>query len=243
MAVNFPIRRAVDGIARRIWPPSCLACGLPGDPAADRDLCAACHAALPRQPNACRTCALPLPPGEIAVRCSACLRRGDAPLTRVHAAFAYAAPLDRLLPRFKFSQSLACGRLASNLMADALRRQAPDRPDALVPIPLHRERLRTRGYDQALELARPLARRLALPILSGWLQRRHATQAQSRLDKAGRHANLRDAFEVRGHRPLPAHVALIDDVMTTGATLEAAARCLRAAGVQRVDAWVCARVA
>ena len=243
MAVNFPVRRVVDGIARRLWPPNCLACGLPGDPGADRDLCPACHAALPWQPDACRRCALPLPMGETALHCGACLQRSEPPLARVHAAFAYAAPLDRLLPRFKFSQSLACGRLASRLMADALRRQAPDRPDALLPIPLHRERLRARGYDQALELARPLARELDLPLLSGLLQRRHATQAQSRLDKAGRRANLRDAFHVHARTALPAHVVLIDDVMTTGATLEAAARCLRRAGVRRVDAWVCARVA
>ena len=243
MTVNFPILALVDGIARHVWPATCLACGLAGDPARDRDLCPACHAALPWQAKACRRCALPLPAGETASICGACLCRPEAPLTHVHAAFDYAAPLDRLLPRFKFNQSLACGRLASALMADALQRQAPDRPDALLPIPLHRERLRMRGYDQALELARPLACRLGLPILSGQLARRRATQAQSRLDKADRRANLRDAFHVRPGCTLPAHVALVDDVMTTGATLEAAARCLHAAGVRRVDAWVCARVA
>ena len=98
-------------------------------------------------------------------------------------------------------------------------------------------------YDQALELATPLARALRLPLLANALLRRKTTTAQSRLDAAARQRNLRDAFVVAGNACLPAHVVLVDDVMTTGATLHAAARALRAAGVSRVDAWVCARVA
>ena len=104
---------------------------------------------------------------------------------------------------------------------------------------LHVSRLRLRGYDQTLELARPLARRLGLPLVTG-LRRVRATAAQSELDAATRRRNLRNAFVAAGS--LPAHVALVDDVMTTGATLQAAARALRRAGVERVDAWVCARV-
>ena len=108
-------------------------------------------------------------------------------------------------------------------------------------MPLHRTRLRSRGYDQTLELARPLARMLGLALDTGLLTRRRATQAQSRLDEAARQRNLHGAFAVRAG-PLPAHVALVDDVMTTGATLRAAAQALRDAGVQHVNAWVCARV-
>ena len=117
-------------------------------------------------------------------------------------------------------------------------------PQALVPVPLHRGRLRRRGYDQALELARPLAtragsaaaRRAAAPLQG------HPAP-QSRLDADARGRNLHGAFARRAGAALPAHVALVDDVMTTGATLHAAAKALRAAGVARVDAWVCARVA
>ncbi|MCR6495193.1 hypothetical protein LJB71_02315 [Thermomonas sp. S9] len=104
-------------------------------------------------------------------------------------------------------------------------------------------RLRRRGYDQALELARPLARALGLPLRTDLLQRGRATAAQTRLDAAARRRNLQGAFAVRARAPLPAHVVLLDDVMTTGATLHAAAAALRAAGVARVEAWVCARVA
>ena len=238
--VNFSWGSLVDHVLRQAWPPSCLACGLPGDGDSDRDLCPACLAALPWNLHACRRCALPLPPHDAGMACGECLSRAS-PLETVRAAFAYTAPLDRLLPMFKFHQSLATGRLLSGLMADTLIGAAV--PDAvLVPIPLHRARLRQRGYDQALELAAPLARRLHLRCDPTLLSRPKATAAQSRLDKTARRRNLHGAFSVRGPGALPARIVLIDDVMTTGATLEAAACALRAAGATRVDAWVCARV-
>ena len=171
--------------------------------------------------------------------CGDCQRR-PPPLHATHAALRYAAPVDRLLPRFKFHRDLAAGRLLAELMA---ARFAPlPRPDALLPVPLHHGRLRHRGYDQALELARPLAHALALPLLPGALRRVRATRPQSELDAAARARNLRGAFRADESVPLPAHVVLVDDVMTTGATLYAAARALRRAGVKRVEAWVCARV-
>jgi len=230
----------VDGrlprLLQALWPPRCLVCGERGHGA--RDLCPDCAQALPCLRIACPTCALPLPAP--APACGACLRR-QPPLAAVHAAFAYARPLDRLLPRFKFHGDLAAGRLLSQLLADASA--AWPRPDALVPIALHATRLRQRGYDQALELARPVARRLAIPVRADLLARRRATAPQSaQSDAAARRRNLRDAFVVPAGATLPAHVALVDDVMTTGATLHAAAHALRRAGVARVDAWVCARV-
>lgn len=102
--------------------------------------------------------------------------------------------------------------------------------------------MRERGYDQALELARPLARALALPLCADRLVRHRATAAQSELHADARKRNVARAFGIAGTESLPAHVALLDDVMTTGATLHAAARTLRAAGVKRIDAWVIARV-
>lgn len=115
-------------------------------------------------------------------------------------------------------------------------------PPVLIPIPLHRGRLRERGYDQALELAKPLARCLDLPLQAQALMRVRDTTAQSRLDARQRRRNLRDAFAWNRDVAMPPHVVLIDDVMTTGATLHSAARALRRAGAVRVDAWVCARV-
>jgi ComF family protein len=227
--------------ARLLWPRQCLACDEPGQ--AGLDLCAACAAQWPRPPCACPGCALPLPePG----LCGPCLRRRQpgrrrSPLEAVRATCLYAAPADRLLLRFKFHRDLAAGALLAQLMAQAFAGQP--RPGALVPVPLHRARLRRRGYDQALELARPLATALELPLLENVLVRTRATGPQSELGRADRRRNVRGAFCVPGVPVLPAHVVLVDDVMTTGATLDAAARALRQAGVGRVEAWVCARAA
>jgi len=242
-AVNQIPPRPVDGGWRR-WlctllhgalPGRCLVCREPG--AAGRDLCRDCTAALPWMPHACTRCAQPLPTGDPV--CGACLRR-PPPLDAVIAAFDYGFPVDRLLPRFKFHRDLAAGALLGDCLARATTFAA--RPDALVPIPLHTARLRERGYDQALELARVLARRHDLPLRTDLLRRVRATSPQSRLDANARRRNLRHAFAVHRLPEAPAHVVLVDDVMTTGATLHAAAHALRRAGVQRVDAWVCARV-
>ena len=235
LAVNFAVRPVVDGLGRLLFRSRCLLCGESGD--AGRDLCRACAATLPWNRSACARCALPL--AIAADACGHCLRH-PPPIASTRAAFVYGFPVDRLLPRLKFHDGLGAGRLLSGLMAEALA--DADRPDALMPVPLHRARLRQRGYDQALELAKPLARELRLPLRDGLLHRRKATAPQSRLDARARRRNLRSAFEVRPSPTLPAHVALFDDVMTTGATLHAAALALRRAGVQRVDAWICARV-
>ena len=218
-----------------LFAPRCLVCGEMGMPG--RDLCADCHARLPWLAAACRRCALPLPQAGV---CGDCLQH-PPPLAAVQAAFDYRHPLDRLLPRVKFHRDFAAGRVLVQCMAEAFA--ALPRAGALVPIPLHRARLRHRGYDQTLELAKPLARALRIPLLADALHRRKSTTAQSRLDAQARQHNLRDAFSVETRRALPSHVVLFDDVMTTGATLHAAARTLRDAGVARVDAWVCARVA
>lgn len=225
----------VDAPLRWLFAPRCVACGDPG--LHDRDLCAACRADLPRQGPACTRCALPLPePG----LCVACLQR-PPPLDAVHAAFGYAFPVDALLPRLKFHRDFASGRVLAQHMAE--RFAAMDRPQALVPLPLHRRRLRRRGYDQALELAKPLARALDVPLHTDLLRRIRATSAQSRLDADARKRNMKGAFAVAEGASIPQRVTLFDDVMTTGATLHAAAQALRKAGVARVDAWVCARVA
>lgn len=200
------------------WRPRCLGCGEAGQ--GGHDLCPGCRASLPWCRPACGG--------------------GAPPLRMVVAPFLYAAPLDRWLPRFKFHRDFAAGRLLSQLMLETC--VAAPRPAALVPVPLHRARLRQRGYDQALELAKPLARALGLPLRIDLLLRRRATAPQSELHAGERRRNLRDAFAAGGGVEMPAHVALVDDVMTTGATLQAAAEALRRAGVARIDAWVCARV-
>lgn len=239
--VNRIATSRVDGwltrLGRLLYPARCPICREVADEASG--LCTACAARLPWLGAACERCALPLMEMQLADgACGHCLQRAP-PLRFVQASFLYGFPLDRLLPRFKFHRDLACGRLLSQWMLPAC--VAAPRPHALLPVPLHATRLRERGYDQALELARPLARALDLPLRAD-LVRMRATAAQSSLDAGARRRNLRGAFVVDARRPLPEHVALVDDVMTTGATLHAAARALHRAGVARVDAWVCARV-
>lgn len=246
-----PIRSAaVEGrlarLGRGLWPPRCLVCGERG--ANGRDLCRDCDRALPWNHCACPRCALPLPLP--AAACGRCLKRPSA-LDAVRAAFVYSAPLDRLLPRLKFHDDLAAGRLLAALMLDDPKHPlAVPIPDdareppstALIAVPLSRARLRQRGYDQARELARPLARALGLPLADGELRRLRDTPPQSNLGALARRRNLRGAFAAEFRAAPPARVLLVDDVMTTGATLHAAAAALRRAGVARVEAWVCARV-
>lgn len=224
--------RAMSWLALQALPLRCLVCASPGNDGLD--LCAACHADLPWNDHACPLCALPLPPDEPAAACGACLREPPRQVAAA-ATFLYAPPIDRLVLRFKFHQDLAAGRLLSQLMLQAV----PDfAQHPLLPMPLHGRRLRERGYDQARELARPLARDLKLPLWNG-LCRSRATMAQSTLDAEARRQNLRGAFAVQAAPP--PRLTLVDDVMTTGATLDAAVRALRRSGLREATLWVCAR--
>jgi ComF family protein len=232
--------REVDGWIDRgllvLLPPRCLLCG--GRGAGTRDLCAGCAADLELNTPCCPCCALPL--ATPAPACGACLARAP-PFASAWAPLRYGHPLDLLEARFKFHADLAAGRVLAEHLAECAARDRPASPSLLVPVPLHVTRLRERGYNQALELARPLARALGIPLRHDALLRTRATPAQTGLDAKMRRRNLRGAFAVAADFAWPDHVALFDDVMTTGATLGEAARTLRRAGVARVDAWALAR--
>lgn len=236
MAVNRITALAVDGVRRLerlLLPPRCLLCGAA---AGDDALCTACRNELPRNALCCARCAEPL--AQPAPLCGQCLRRAP-PWDAAWAPFRYTWPLDALDARFKFGADLAAGRaLAAQWCA-----QPPPGPlpAALIPVPLHVSRLRRRGYNQALELARPLGRALDVPVLPAALLRTRATAAQTELDRTARRRNVRGAFAVARAASLPAHVVVLDDVMTTGATVAECVRVLKRAGVARVDVWALAR--
>jgi ComF family protein len=227
--------------------PCCLACGLA---TGQRGLlCAGCRRDLPfLAPATCRRCALPLVAAQTgpadgddpaAGVCAACCTSAS-PLQRVVAATAYAFPVDALVRQLKFSGRLpVAGTLASVLLEQVQQLPAGERPQALLPVPLHAQRQRERGYNQAEMIARPVARALGIPLRNDALQRTRATSAQSGHDLRARQMNLAGAFAVTA--ALPAHVAIVDDVMTSGSTLRAVAGTLAEAGVTRVDAWVVAR--
>jgi len=221
-----------------LYPPTCVLCG--GRGAADRDLCAGCAADLPRNGNPCRRCAEPLPvgapPGSL---CGHCLRSPPA-FDLCRAPYLYAPPADWLIGRLKFRAHLAHGRVLGALLGDHLADLAVPRPELIVPMPLHRARLRERGFNQAIELARPLGRRLGIPLALDLVQRVRPGRPQSGLEKSRRRANVRGAFAVQ--RSLEArHLAIVDDVLTTGASAGELAGTLRRAGAERVEVWVVAR--
>jgi len=238
-SVNPKLPIKVDGIRKMLtWsllPAHCLLCEQAG--MGDIDLCEACWRELPNNPLACSRCALPM--AAPAPACGFCINRDPAFTTTV-APMQYQIPISTLVPRLKFHQDLAAGRLLAELFCR--KTTIIDRPDVLVPVPLHAKRLRQRGFDQALELAKMIAKHKDLPLRSDLLIRARNTAAQSYLDATQRRYNLKNAFVASQH-VMPGHVALIDDVMTTGATVHECAKVLLKAGVKRVDIWVIARVA
>jgi ComF family protein len=227
------LTRWIAAAGRFVLPPRCLVCAEHGHEA--RELCRACYVALPRNLACCGRCALPLP--SPVPECDRC-QVESRPWGDLWVPFEYGWPLDSLEARFKFGGGLAAGRVLADAWID--EGPPPSLPELLLPVPLHVRRLRSRGYNQALELARPLGRRYRIPVAHDVLYRARSTEAQSELDAAARLGNVRGAFAVR-RVPSQKHVAIVDDIMTTGATLVECTKALLAVGVERVDVWALAR--
>jgi ComF family protein len=220
----------------QVFPVRCRLCLATGS--GELDLCVACRADLPWLPTVCERCAAPLPAGaEDSGVCPAC-RATPPALARCHALFGYQAPVAQWIQDLKFNGDLTAGRLLGQLLA---ARAADIFPTTalLLPVPLHPDRLRQRGYNQAQEIARPLLRR-GFQRYRGDCRRTRHTEAQSGLPAVHRHHNMRGAFSV-GPDLAGQHILLVDDVMTTGATLNELASTLKAAGAWRVEACVIAR--
>ena len=197
-------------------------------------LCAACDADLPRLgPELCPRCALAAPAGAV---CGRCLTQPPA-YDATHAALAYAFPADVLVQQLKFHGELALAPLLGELLAARL---FGNNVGYVVPVPLSAERLRSRGYNQALEIARHLARATGTRLAPDLCERTRDTPAQMELSLPERIRNVAGAF----HCPRiieGASIAVVDDIMTTGATLEEIAATLKRAGAARVVNWVVAR--
>jgi ComF family protein len=202
-------------------------------------LCAACDADLPRlAPALCPRCALASPGSAVCGRCLAQAPRYDGTV----AALAYAFPADVLVHALKFRGELALAPLLARLLLERLQAPggAPGRVDCVVPVPLSGSRLRSRGYNHAAEIARPLAEALRAPLELALCERRRDTAPQFELPWAERGRNVRGAFAAS--RSLAgASIAVVDDVMTTGATLDEIAATLKQAGAKQVVNWVVAR--
>lgn len=234
---DFAPRTRFEQLSFRVWPGRCTLCGQPSDLALD--LCSACLGDLPFNQPACRRCALPL--RHETVLCGACFAK-PPPFARAHAALRYEIDVQTLVTRLKFERNLVAGRLLARLMSGTLRSAYANDPlpERLIPIPLSARRLLRRGHNQAAVLARHLQRELGIPVLYDVLRRVRHTPPQAGQSRGARLRNLRGAFALH-RQPPSAPLALVDDVMTTGATVRNVARLLLAAGVPEVHVWVAAR--
>lgn len=202
----------------RLLQPDCAFCGLPRLPTIP--LCAGCYTDLPWLAHQANH---PLP---------------DTLATL--SAFAYHPPVSSLLLQLKFGKNLRTLATLGELTAQGILPQIPAVPDAILPVPLHRSRLREREFNQAVELARPLAAKLRVPLLLHEVTRSKATQRQTELTLEQRQQNVQHAFVVNKTLRYR-HIAIVDDVITTGATVGALVKLLVSQGVEQVQVWSCAR--
>ena len=221
--------------------PACAACGALLDAPSAGPVCAACWAAiLPITPPVCERCGDPLPTwrqlapdAAVCVRC----RRTRHAVDRARSVGEYTGPLRAIVPALKYDARRSLARPLGAMMRE---RGAPllDAAACAVPVPLHRSRRRRRGFNQSADLAR----NLGIPVVHA-LRRTRATATQAELPAGQRHRNVRDAFApTRAASALAGAIVVVDDVSTTGATLDACARALKACGVAEVRALTAARV-
>ena len=210
-------------------------------------LCAPCRKDLPILKHACTSCAAPLSTNAVT-RCAICQKK-PPPQDFALCHFLYDSPIKQLLTQLKFQKKVAYGRLLGNLCATHLQdyyQQHPEcLPEAIIPVPLSLKRMSERGFNQAERIAKPIGKELGLPILRNACHRKRHTAPQLSLPAKDRHKNLLNAFEIKNSltlngRPIE-HVALIDDVITTAATLESLATEVKRVGVKTVTLWGVAR--
>lgn len=220
---------------------SCLVCDEATETA--HSVCNVCETELPWLMDHCEVCALPLPMAGLI--CGQCQKQPPA-FKQVVAPWTYNFPIDSLISRFKHQARWPLGHLLAHLLGQYLQHRYEnaelERPDCLLPVPMARKRLRERGYNQASMLARWLSKDLQIPVDEGVLLRPHETVAQQDLDAKTRKRNLLKAFALAASdRVQGRHLALVDDVLTTGATANSLAQLLMQAGARQVDVYCLAR--
>lgn len=204
------------------------------------DLCAGCRADLPANDDSCARCAEPLARASASpLICGACLRRPPR-FDSTLCALRYAYPVDQMVQRLKYGGAVAYGRVLGELLADCVGRQGVALPACIIPMPLAQPRFCARGYNQAIEIAAVLERRLSVPVRTDLVERIRHTREQAELDRTQRRRNVRGAFAMRQKLP-GGHIAIVDDVVTTGSTVNELARVLKRADARRVDVWAVAR--
>ncbi len=227
----------IDIIQDYLLPPICLLCGEPGS--LSRDLCRNCHEALILNTRCCYRCAGPLEIADSLPRlCGSCLKQRPK-FDETFAPFLYRGAIRYFIYCLKYRASIKNARLLGTLLAEFLS-QATAMPDCIIPVPLHRSRYLERGFNQSLEIARITAKQLQIPLDYSSCRRTRNTPHQTGLAAKLRRKNMRNAFSIV--KPISAqHIAILDDVMTTGTTVNELAKTLKLSGISRVDVWACAR--
>ncbi|HEU0195720.1 MAG TPA: ComF family protein [Nevskiaceae bacterium] len=233
------MRQALSHLAvvasKLLAPGRCLLCNAPLFQT-DGRVCPACLADLPWLRHACPRCAVARPDATLCPACAVHPPSQDS----AWAAFRFHEPVRAAILALKYNAGFAQARWIGAAMADALGQRNAPLPECLLPVPLHATRLRRRGYNQALELARVIGHQLGIPVDWQALRRTRSTTDQIGQDRAARRRNLRGAFTA-APTLTGRHIALVDDVMTTGSTLAELAACCRAAGARQIEVWAAAR--
>lgn len=220
------------------FPHACILCqGI----CQNRDLCMPCANELPYCQTTCPQCGLTLLNQAQPTPCGECLIKRP-PFDHTIALCEYKDPINQLIAGLKFHEKLIYARVLGEIMAEALVQyyQNQPLPTSIIPVPLHKKRLQERGYNQAVELARPIAKQLTLPLLTHVCQRNRVTQTQSSLSLDERRQNMKGAFSLIGEA-VDKHIAILDDVITTGNTVTEISQLFKEAGVEKITLWCVAR--
>lgn len=220
-----------------LFPPTCLLCGNSGHHS--RDLCQACYNSLPYNHFCCYRCGENLETtNPVPLLCGKCQQQLPA-YDETKAPFLYQGSIRHLIHNLKFNARFENARLMGALLAEKLL-ESSELPDCIVPVPLHPSRYRERGFNQSIEIGRTISKNLNIPLDLSSCRRVRNTRHQTNLPAKQRMNNMKNAFSVV--KPLSAgHVAILDDVMTTGTTVNELAKTIARTGVVRIDVWICGR--
>jgi len=223
-----------------IYPKVCLHCNDVGHNGID--LCERCYQGLAWTQYACERCGLPLPTSNAAI-CGACSNR-ELYFDYAQTPFRFEAFIRDAVSQFKFNHKLNQGKLLAQLLIGYIENTNLGIPEIIIPVPLHKKRLRQRGYNQALEIARIVSKEIGSELNYDAVYRNRDTSVQMELPAKQRYKNVKNAFSVKDDSTTlkNKHVCIVDDVMTTGNTVNEMAKCLRKAGVEKIGVWCIARV-
>ncbi|MDD5461187.1 MAG: ComF family protein [Methylococcales bacterium] len=227
----------INIIQEYLLPPTCILCGNTGF--GGRDICTLCYQRLLRNNMCCYRCAgIFETPAALPMLCGYCLSSPPA-FDETYAPFIYQGEIRHLITSLKFGTHYKNARLLGLLLSEHLEKTA-QRPDLILPVPLHKARYRQRGFNQSIEIAKTVSRELQIPLDLTSCLRHRDTPHQTALTAKQRRKNIKNAFSII--KAIQAqHIAILDDVMTTGSTVHELACLLKKTGVGKVDVWVCAR--